>query len=64
MKLRNVLVALSLVATAACQASPTAPDTSRAAPASSAQFDDTPTPDPVPATDTTARGGGTMGSGG
>jgi len=66
MKLRYVLVALSLVATAACQSSPTAPDTSSAAPAGSARFDGTPTPtpDPVPAEETATRGGGTMGSGG
>lgn len=67
MKLRYVLVALSLVATAACQSSPTAPDTSRAAPAGSARFDGTPTPtptpDPVPAEETVSRGSGWAGSG-
>jgi len=64
MKLRYVLVALALAATAACQSSPTAPDSSRISPSSSAvRLDDAPTPNPVPTQDTAERGSGWAGSG-
>ena len=68
MKLRYVLVALALAATAACQSSPTAPDTSRATPSTAPVLrEETPTPTPTPTDPTStdaSRGGGAMGSGG
>lgn len=57
MKLRYVLVAFALVATAACQSSPTSPDAPRDASTTLLRLDELPPSDTVPSNDTAASGG-------